>query len=134
MADTDLTEVQSAGATKIIGSTSTGLETTPVKSTANGDLGVTDIVDAGGVHAVIAVTSTPIAVKAGAANLVNRKRLLFINQGSQTLYWGYDNTVSQSNGMPIFRNQPVSDSWGPNTTIWIVAVSGSHALAVNEGA
>lgn len=111
----------------------TGL-TGPVKKTSNDDLATVDLCDAGGVQGVIAVGTTPVAVRVGAGNLANRKRLLFINTGAVNLYWGFSNTVSSANGVLVFRNQPVSDSWGPNTTIWIVAASGSGSFTVAESA
>lgn len=132
----DLTDLQAAGTTKIVGSDATGLETTAVKASANGDLNVEDILDQGGVHGVLSVGTTPVAVRVGASNLANRKRLTFINNSTATaLYYGFSNTVSAATGFPIFRNQPVSDAWGPNTTVWIVAASGSgFAVPVNETA
>lgn len=134
MAATDLTEIQNTQAVKIVGSDNAGVEGVPVKSSANGDLAIMDLCDAGGVQGVIAVTTTPVAVRVGGANLANRKRLLFINTGAVNLYWGFSNTVSAANGMIIYRNQPVSDSWGPNTTIWIVAGAGSGGVSVAESA
>lgn len=130
----DLSDINSAQSVKVIGADSTGLEQTPVKSTANGDLAVVDLCDNGGVQGVIAVSTTPVAVRVGGSNLANRKRLLFINTGGVNLYWGFSNSVSSANGVIIFRNQPVSDSWGPNTTIWIVAASGSGSVTVAESA
>lgn len=130
----DLTDLQAAGSTKVVGSDASGLETSPVKVSANQDFGVADVCDNGGVQGVIAVGTTPVAVRVGASNLANRKRLLFINTGAINLYWGFANTVSQANGVIIFRNQPVSDSWGPNTTIWIVAQTGSGSITIAESA
>lgn len=99
------------------------------------NLQTADVADAGGVSGVIAVANTAIAIRVGASNLANRKRLLFSNVGSAVLYWGYSNAVSGAgNGMPLFRNQSVSDSWGPNTTIWVICPTGSGSLFVGEGA
>lgn len=134
MADIDLTQIQNSDATKLVGSDTAGAEQTPVKSSANGDLAIMDLCDSGGVQGVVAVSTTPVAVRVGAGNLANRKRLLFINTGAVNLYWGFSNTVSSANGMIIYRNQPVSDSWGPNTTIWIVAAAGSGGVSVAESA
>lgn len=102
----------------------------------NGVLEASDVVNAGGATGVItSISTTPIAIKVGASNLANRKRLAFINVGTATLYWGMTNAITGSaNAMPLFRNQPVADSWGPNTTVWIVCPSGTGSLSVNEGA
>lgn len=130
----DLSDIQSAQSVKIIGSDVTGLETTPVKATTSGELRTDDIVDGGGVQGNISVSTTAIAVRVGGSNLADRKRLSFWNNGTATLYWGYTAGVTSTNGFPIMRNQFVSDSWGPNTTIYIIAVSGSHDVRVNEAA
>lgn len=130
----DLSDIQAGQTVKIVGSNSTGVEQTPVNSTANGDMNTADILNNGGVNGIIAVSTTAVAVRVGASNLANRKRLTFMNNGTATLFWGYDSGVSTSNGFPIFRNQPVSDAWGPNTTIWIIAASGTHPVPVNEAA
>lgn len=131
----DLSDIQSAQSVKVIGSDATGLETTPVKSTATGDLQTVDLVDNGGVSGVIAVANTAIPIRVGGSNLANRKRLTFINVGNAVMYWSYSASLTGAgNGAPIFRNQPVSDSWGPNTTIYIIAPSGSGSLWVGEGA
>lgn len=130
MADTDLTEKNSSTTIKVVGTDATGLETTFVKASANQDLGIMDLADNGGVQSVIAVSTTAVAVRVGASNLANRKRLLFINTGPVNVYWGFANTVTTGNGMILFRNQSVSDSWGPNTTIWVIAASaGSISIA-----
>lgn len=106
-----------------------------VKQTNNNEQQTADIVDAGGVSGVIAVVNTAIAIRVGGSNLANRKRLMFSNVGAAVLYWGYSNAVTGSaNGMPLFRNQSVSDSWGPNTTIWVICPTGSGSLFVAEGA
>lgn len=97
-------------------STGTG----PVRMTSNNDLGIADILDNGGVNGQIAVpANTATAIRVGGANLANRKRLLFIPLTGTAAWWGFSNAVTNANGIEVFKNQPVSDSWGPNTTIWI---------------
>lgn len=130
----DLTDLQASGTVKVVGASSSGLEGTPVKSSLNGDLGVSDIVDNGGLHGSLSVSTTAVAVRVGASNLVNRKVLMFHNNGTGTLYWGYNNTVNSSNGMPLKKDQFCVGDWGPGTTIYIIASSGTHNLRVNEGA
>lgn len=130
----DLDSLQSTDTIKIVGSTSLGVETTPIKSSLNGDLGVSDSVDNGGVSGAISVSTTAIAVRASSSNLTNRKNLTFYNNGTQTLYWGYSSGVTPSTGIPLMVGQFVSGDWGPNTTIYLIAGSGSHNVRVAEGA
>jgi len=130
----DLNELQSSGMTKIIGSASDGAEQTPVKSTANGDLNVNDMLDNGGVQGAISVSTTAVAVRVGGSNLANRKALTAHNNGTATLYWGYTNAVTTATGTPLMRNQFAVWDAGPNTTIWIIAASGTHDVRVTEAA
>lgn len=120
---------------KIVGAdNTTQAETNIAKVSANQDIGVSDIVDNGGVNGPISVSTSAVAVRVGGANLANRKSLTFHNNGTATLYWGYSAAVTATNGHPIMRNQFVTGNWGPNTTIYIIAASGTHDVRVTEGA
>lgn len=103
-------------------------------STTNGQIKVTDALDGSGVEGTISVGTTATAVRVGVSNLTNRENMTFENNGTQTLFWGYRNTVTISTGTPIFRNQLYAGDWGPNTTIYIIATSGTHDVRVTEGA
>lgn len=135
MADVDLSQKNSAGAQKIVGADTNGVENTFVKSSANQDLAIMDLLDNAGVTGVIAIpanTATPIRV--GASNLANRKRLLFIPTTGVSMFWSLSaSLVGATNGMTVFKNQPVSDNWGPNTTVYIYSTA-AGALAVTESA
>lgn len=130
----DLTDIQAAETVKIVGSSSSGVEATPVESTVNGDLTVADIVDTGGVHGAVSVSTTAVAARVGGSNLAARKNLTLFNNGTATVYWGYANTVTSSTGTPLMRNQFLTGDFGPNTTIFLIAASGSHDIRVTEGA
>lgn len=130
----DLSSIQGTEATRIVGSDATGIEQTPVKSTANGDLGVANILDASGVQGSITVSTTAVAARVGGSNLANRKNLTIWNNGTATIYWGYTNAVTTATGTLLMRNQQLQGDWGPNTTIWLIAANGSHDVRITEGA
>jgi len=130
----DLNELQSSGMVKLIGSDSSGGEQTPIKSSLNGDLGVADVSDSGGVEGAITVTTTATAVRVGGSNLANRKILTALKNSIGTVFWGYNNTVTTSSGTPFVNNQFMSWAAGPNITIWMIASSGSHNVRVTEAA
>ena len=82
---------------------------------------------AGGLFSDITVGLTAVEVKVGASRLANRKLVTVFALDSK-MYWGYSNTVTASNGTPIFKSQMVS--WEADSTcqIWIISVAaGKHA-------
>jgi hypothetical protein len=130
----DLSSIQGTEATRIVGSDATGIEQTPVKSTANGDLGVADIMDASGVQGAITVGTSAVAARVGGSNLSNRKNLSIWNNGNATIYWGYTNAVTTVTGTPLMRNQQLIGDWGPNTTIYLISGSAGQDVRITEGA
>lgn len=130
----DLSDIQAALTVKVVGSGLTGTETTPIKSSVNGDLGVVDTMTTGGVHGTVSVSTTAIAIRVGGSNLTERKNMMFYNDGNNTIYWGYSNTVTTTNGMPLMKGQSCSGDWGAGVTIFAIAASGTHTVRVNEGA
>ena len=105
-----------------------------VKLNANNELATSNLLDASGVQGNISVSTSAVAVRVGGSNLANRKNLFFQNNGTATIFWGYTAGVTTTTGMPLMRNQFVMGDWGPNTTIYLIAASGSHDVRVNEGA
>jgi len=130
----DLTDIQAAGTVKIVGSDSTGVEQTPVISTANGSLSTTDISNNGGVNAAISVTTSAIEAKVGGSALANRKNLTIHNNGTGTIYWGYSSGVTTTNGTPVFKDQFVSWDVGASTSVFLIAISGTQNVRVTENA
>lgn len=105
-----------------------------VRISNNNELQISDICNNSGIEGAITATTSATAVRVGGSNLTNRKILSFFNNGTATLYWGYTNSVTSSTGTPLMRNQHVFGDWGPSTTIYIIAASGSHDVRVTEGA
>lgn len=134
----DLNELQATGTTKIIGSTNTGQETSPVRSTANGDLNTADILNNGGVQGSITIGTSAVAARVGGSNLANRKILIITNNSgnliNSDIFWGFTNAVTTATGTPLSRNAQIAIPAGPNTTIWLISASAGNNVRIIEGA
>lgn len=101
---------------------------------SNLDLTVSDTLNHSGVQGAVTVTTTATAANVSGSNLADRKRLTILNNSSVTLYWGFTSGVTTSTGTPLPPTQLISDAWGPNTTIYLIAASGSREIRVTEAA
>lgn len=124
----DLSELQAAGATKVVGSNTSGVETNAAKVSSNQDLGTSDILDSGGVDAIVALTTTPVQLKVGASALANRKYMV-IEALSTNVVWGFSNTTQS---FDIFKSQLIMIPVGPNTQVWAKMSTGTGNIAVGE--
>ena len=128
----DLTDIQAAGTTKIVGSDLSGIETAPISSSPNGEMDVSDICDNSGVNGNIVVGLTSIEAKVGVSTLSNRKVLTVFHNGAKNLYWGLSSGVTIANGTQIFKNQLVTFDVGPNTHIWLIADTAGQDVRLTE--
>lgn len=129
----DLNDTQASGSTKIVGSDSSGTEQTPVKSSPNGDLSTSDIINNNGLEGVLTVGTSAIEVKVGASRLANRKIVTLYNNSSSTIYWGFTSGVTISSGSPIEKNEFIVWSVGPDLPIYVIANSAGNNTRVTEG-
>lgn len=127
----DLSDIQSAQSIKIIGSGSTGSESTPVNATNNGDLTVIDFLNNSGTQAAITVGITAIEARVGGSNLSNRKYIC-IQAKDTGVFFGVTNTVTISSGTEIFKDQTLFIPAGPNTTIWLIASGAGKNVRIAE--
>lgn len=124
----DLTGIESSQSVKIVGQDSIGAETTPVKASANQDLGVSDVLDNGGLDAIIPLTTTPVEGVVGLSAKADRK--YFIMEGLSTnIKWGFSNTTQS---FDIFKSQIIMIPCGPNTQIWFKMTAGTGSVAIGE--
>lgn len=124
----DLIDILAAQSVKIIGANSTGVETTPVNSSVNGDLNTTNIANTSGVAAAIAVSTTAVEMKVGATTLANRK-LLLIQAQAAGYSWGL---TSGSQPFDFPNGTILSFAFGPNISVWVKKASGTSNIAVAE--
>lgn len=131
----DLTEVQAAGTTKIVGSDVSGSEQAPIQSTNNGALHINlrdsaglEIVSLGinvniaAIHGAISVSTVAIQAKVGASNLVNRK-VLIITPTTGPVWWGSNASVTTLTGTKIYKNQTTSLDFTDNVPVYIIGLA-----------
>ena len=131
----DLSDIQAALPTKLIGSNSTGLETNAVNSTITGSLFI-NLRDNSGIESAtvtnplfvtpytmnttslvttLNVSTTALECKVGATALANRRELTLQAQGLNITY-GF---TSSSQPFNLANGATVSFSYGPNISIWV---------------
>lgn len=129
----DLNDIQATDAVRIVGAGLTGLEATPVNSSTAGELFTRDLINTSLLSGAVSLTTTATAVRIGASNLSGRKLIIVIPVNG-TIYWGYNNGVTSSNGMPLFKNQRLVLSLSDSLTIFAVAATGTVDVRIVEGA
>lgn len=117
----DLALDNSALPVVLIGATIAGVTGTPIGSSANGDAFVRDSINISSTNAALSVTTTAVEAKVGASRLTNRK-FLSITPTNGTIYWGSANTVTATNGTPIFKNQCVTMAFTDNVAVWLIGI------------
>lgn len=132
----DLSNIQAAGSTIIIGSDVTGVETTPVNSTPTGDLNVNDGLKAGGVQGNLGLTTANIAyeAKVGVSRLSNRKCLM-IQAFDSDMFFGYSNSVTTSTGTLLLKGQLITFNIDANASafqVWLVSANNNKNARITE--
>ena len=96
----------------------------PVEINPDGSLDVNDGLSNGGVYGNVAMplANTAYEAKIGAAALVNRKAMLLTALTSD-LFYGLDNLVTSTNGIPLVLNQQISFTLNPSQTFKIFLTS-----------
>lgn len=122
----DLSDVNSSGISRIVGSNSIGVETTPVAASNQGELTVVDGLSNGGVYGNLNLVTAGVAyeAKVGVSALSGRKSLTIT--ALDDMYWGYDSSVTTSNGIPLFKNQTLVFSINPNSSFKIYLVASGN--------
>lgn len=88
-----------------------------------------DGVSVGGAYTVLTIGTTPVELKVGATALSGRIGLL-IRSLSNTIYLGFDNSVTSATGFPLLKNEVSSLS--ANNAVWAVASGPSRQVAIME--
>lgn len=124
----DLTDLQAAQTIKVVGASSSGIETNAVNATANGDLQSADLLNVSVVQTTINVTTSAVEAKVGGSNLTNRKMIIIqVQTGNMT--YGFS---SGSQPFTIPNGTTLTLALGPNISIWLRRTSGSGNVAVAE--
>ena len=94
----------------------------PSALTGGGQLKAADVINTAYVNGAISVTTSATEAKVGLSKQVNRK-LLVITPTNGIVYRGSSNTVTTSNGAPIFKNQSWPIDVTDNVPVWLIAAS-----------
>lgn len=113
---------------------SSGIETNYVDVNANGNLSTQDIVNTSGVYGALTVGTTAVEARVGGSPLANRKGLIVHNNSNRIMYWGYDSSVTTSNGIPIFPGSAASWSIGPSLSIYLITDNPGQNARIAESA
>ena len=130
----DISEINSSQTVKIVGSSSDGTEQTPIQSNANGNLHTDDISNNGGVEGSLTVGTSAVEAKVGGSSLSNRVELTVYNNSSSIIYYGLTNSVTTSTGTPITKKQLAVFSYGPGTSIYLIAGTAGNNTRITESA
>jgi hypothetical protein len=123
----DLTDKESAQSTKLVGTSSDATETYAVGASANAELFGCDRLNNGGTAILKTVTTTPEEVMVGGAVKTERKCVLL--QAFGKIKFGFSNSVLV---FELYNKQYAALELGPNTALWVKAVSGTVDVAIAE--
>ena len=73
-------------------------------------------------NAALSVTDTPVELKVG-ASVLDERTIVTIQPLDGVVYFGFSNSVSESTGTKIFKNQYFSLEAGDQEQVWLVAES-----------
>lgn len=89
------------------------------------------ILDGGGSEAEITVGTTSVLGNVTGTNRASRKMVIFQPQ-DKDIYWGYNSSVTISNGIKAFKDQVVMLEIGPNTDIYFIATGAGKKIRIQE--
>jgi hypothetical protein len=120
----DLNYLQSDMVVTITG----GDETNTAKVSTLSELATADVLNNGGVDAVLTVGTSPVELRVGGTRKANRKYVVFeaLDEG---IKFGFSNTTQN---IPIFKNQIFFLPVGDSTQIWFVATVAGRTIAIGE--
>lgn len=84
------------------------------------------------IYTNITVGTSAVEAKVGASALAKRKLLTVFNNGNQPIYWGYNSSVTSSNGTPIFNSQFVEFEFTEDVSVWLISDTAGHDVRVGE--
>lgn len=79
----------------------------------------------GSVYGTLSVGTSATQLKVGASDLSDRHTLIVHNDSGNTIYVGFDNSVTTSNGLPIANGDERSFFFDPNDGLNLFGIAGS---------
>lgn len=103
-----------------------GIPTALGATSASNSMPVVDILTTGSQYRAQSVTTSAALALGGASALTDRK-MIHITPTNGTIYWGYNSSVTTSNGTPLFTNQTLYLSIGTGVTVYVIAAATTDA-------
>jgi len=88
-------------------------------------------VDGPATYATQSVTTTATELKTGASAQIERK-LIIIQPKANSIFIGFDNSVTSGNGLEVRKDQTFILEVGPKITVYAIASSGSIDTRIAE--
>jgi hypothetical protein len=79
----------------------------------------------------ISVSTTAVEVKVG-ASVLEERTVITIQPIDGDIYYGYDNSVTSTNGTKIFKGQVYAMEATDQLPVWIVAETGTIDVRITE--
>lgn len=79
----------------------------------------------------ISVSTSAVEAKVGASALAGRA-ILIIQPKANNIYLGYDNSVTTSNGIQLFKNQTIIVEFTDDVSVYLIAQSGTNDVRIQE--
>jgi hypothetical protein len=102
-----------------------------VKNISTTPIFVSDVLNGGGEQDTITIGVAASLGAIGGTNRPDRKYLLF-QAKDKGIYYGFDNTVTTSTGIEIFKNQLIMIPVGENTDVYFIATGAGKDLRIQE--
>lgn len=92
---------------------------------------VSDVCNTSCVYKALTVGTSAVLAIVGGSVLANRK-YLSVQPQATGVYYGFDNSVTTSNGTELFKDQLVFLPVGPDVTVYLIAGSAGNDVRIGE--
>lgn len=90
-----------------------------------------EIVNKQGVYAELTVGTTAVAVRVGGSNLEDRQ-LITMRAKRNSVYWGYDSSVTTTTGTRLFKDELVIMPIGEEIDVYLIANGNNRDVSIGE--
>lgn len=90
-----------------------------------------DFVNTSASYGALTVGTSAVAARVGVSNLTNRRYLLIMPRAN-SVFLGWNSSVTTSNGMQLFKDQMVILPIGPGLTPFLIADAAGKDVRISE--
>ncbi len=90
-----------------------------------------DRVDSSAVYGTVSVSTSATELKVGGSALTGRDYII-IQPKANSIYVGFNNSVTISNGIQLFKDQTLTLEVGDNIQVWAISPSGTIDVRIAE--